>query len=156
RHALVAKDGCELRVVEALAEEAVLPAFAPEAVAAFDPESLTAGREIGDRELGLRPGGAGPRRNAGRPRHRGDKGLHDAVRVAKIAVDVFPFDGKAATLEQAVDAEGVDTLRDRIHELGCVLAVIAGDGDFARQCRAVREPPGAGAHTALAVHRSPH
>src|SRR5262249_22964700 len=117
RHALVAKDGRELRVVESLAEEAVLPAFAPEAVAAFDPESLTAGREIRDRELGFRSDGAGPRRNASRPRHRVDKGLHDAVRVAKIAVDIFPFDGKAATLEQAVDAEGVDTLRNRIHEL---------------------------------------
>src|SRR5262245_24506121 len=75
RGALVANDSDQLRIVEALAEEAVLPAVGPETVAAFEPESVARRRQIREGELGLRPLGTGQRRNTGRAGHGLDEGI---------------------------------------------------------------------------------
>src|SRR5262249_22087950 len=126
---------------------------APEAVPAFDPESVTPRRQILDGELGLRPVCASRRRVARPAGYCVDKGPDDPVRVAKIGVDVFTFDGKVPALPEAVEADRGEPLAD-VQNIRSVSADVAGEAEIGRQRRAVPESPGSGTDAALTVDRA--
>src|SRR5262249_26322979 len=104
RRALEAEHRGELRVFETLGKGVLRPLHGPEAVAAFEPEAISVGAEIRERELGLGSIGTREGGNAGRTGHCIDEPLLNAFEIPKVRMDPLALEREGLVLEEAVDA----------------------------------------------------